>query len=70
MFSLDACKLELEISNFRLVEKVEVEILEDWKCGSEVFYDETFFLYQKDATRNVAVKADTQKLWKMLYQRE
>ena len=30
--------------------------------GSEVFYDETFFLYQKDATRNVAVKADTQKL--------
>jgi hypothetical protein len=36
--------------------------LEEEKCGSEDFYDETFFLYQKDATRNVAVKADTQKL--------
>jgi hypothetical protein len=38
--------------------------LEEEKCGSgsEYFYDETFFLYQKDATRNVAVKADTQKL--------
>ena len=39
---------------------------QNWKIGSvegsEVFYDETFFLYQKDATRNVAVKADTQKL--------
>ena len=32
---------------------------EVWKC---LFYDETFFLYQKDDTRNVAVKACTQKL--------
>ena len=36
--------------------KIEVEV------GSEAFYDESFFLYQKDDTRNVAIKAGTQKL--------